>query len=182
MRQKIAIIAITVAVAAGMLGASAYTSGSVDRQSNVDVVTDGSGLIGLEDGTSGDLVFVNDTGALEIDFTNGSASGVNTNATFNLGDTNDPTNASAFNITNNDAETRDISIDYTLDSADSDADGNLKFKIYDSAGNLKGEATEESSASVTGVSSGSTLYVVIVVDTHGLSSTDDLSGTLTISA
>ena len=47
-----------------------------------------------------------------------------------------------------------------------------------------GTANEEgSSATLSGVASGDVHYVVIVVDTHGLdSSTDDLSGTLTVSA
>ncbi|PSQ16743.1 hypothetical protein BRD00_09975 [Halobacteriales archaeon QS_8_69_26] len=164
------------------LGATAYTTGSVDRSSNVDVVTDNNGLIGLEDGTSGSLVQQNSTGALTVDFTRGGGTGVNTAADFELGNTNDPTNQTAFNITNNGGATFDLSVDYTLDADDSDTDANIKFQIYNSSGNNVATVDEESgSKTISSVSSGTTYYVVIVVNTHGLSDSDNLSGTFNVS-
>lgn len=164
-------------------GATAYTTGSLTRDSNVNVVSDDVGLIGLEDGTSGDLVKQNSSGALTIDFTRSGASGVNTAATFELGDPNDPTNATAFNVTNNGGATVDLTVEYTGVTESQDTDANIQFQIYDSTGTNVATVSEEStSATINSVSSGSTLYVVMVVDTHGLDSTVDLSGTLKVSA
>lgn len=183
MRLKIAGVAVVVIALLVTLGASAYTTGSVTRSSNVNVVTDDQGLIALSDGTSGGLVAQNSTGALAIDFTNGGASGVNTAAHFELGNPSDPTNQSAFNISNLDAETHDLTVTYSGAGGTSDTDANIQFQIYDSTGTQVATVSEEStSATITGASSGATYYVVIVVDTHGLDSTVDLSGTLEVSA
>jgi len=183
MRLKTASIALLVIALVAAFGATAYTTGNLSRDSNVNVVSDDVGLIGLEDGTSGDLVKQNTTGALTIDFTRSGASGVNTAATFELGDPNDPTNATAFNISNNGGATVDFTIEYTGVSESQDTDANIQFQVYDSGGTQVATVSEEStSATVTGVTSGSTLYVVMVVDTHGLDSTVDLSGTLKVSA
>ncbi|WP_167768573.1 hypothetical protein [Haloarcula amylovorans] len=181
--MKIAAVAMVVIAITATLGASAFTTGNVTRSSNVDVVTDDQGLIALSDGTSGDLVMQNTSGALNIDFTAGGAGGVNTNAHFELGNPSDPTNQSAFNISNLDAESHDLTVSYTGAGGTSDTDKNIQFQIYDNAGTQVGTVSEEStSASITGASSGTTYYVVIVVDTHGLDSTDNLSGTLEVSA
>lgn len=183
MRTKIAVVAMIVIAATATLGVSAYTTGEVTRDSNVNVVTDDKGLIALSDGTSGGLVAQNSTGALNIDFTAGGASGVNTAAHFELGNPSDPTNQSAFNISNLDAESHDLTVSYTGAGGTSDADANMEFQIYDSAGTQVGTVSEEStSATISGASSGATYYVVIVVDTKGLDSTADLSGTLKVSA
>ena len=162
--------------------ATAYTTGSVTRSANVNVVNDDTGLIALEDGTSGDLVYQNASGALEIDFTKGGAGGVNTAAHFELGDPSSANTSYAFNISNMDVESHDISLDYS-GSDGQDADNNIEFQVYDASGTLQTTASEETGAvNVAGVSSGQTLYVVVVVDTHGLDSTADLSGTLKVSA
>lgn len=183
MRLKTASVALLVIAVVAAFGATAYTTGSVERQSNVDVVSDDVGLIGLEDGTSGDLVKQNSTGALTVDFTRSGASGVNTDATFELGDPADPTNATAFNVTNNGGSSVDLTVEYTGVSESMDADANIEFQVYDSGGTQVATVSEEStSATINGVASGSTHYVVIVVDTHGLDTTVDLSGTLKISA
>ncbi|MFB6171295.1 MAG: hypothetical protein ABEJ23_02095 [Haloarculaceae archaeon] len=182
MRLKLATVAVIVMALTVTIGASAFTTGSVSRSSNVNVVTDDVGLIGLSDGTSGGLVYQNSTGALEIDFTKGGANGANTAATFELGNQTDPTNQSAFNITNNDAESHDLTVEYTGVN-DGNTDANIQFKIYDNTGSSAATVTDESTSdTITGAASGSTYYVVIVVDTHGLDDTADLSGTLTISA
>lgn len=183
MRLKLTALLLAVVVVSATLGASAYTTGSVSRTSSITVASDDGGLIGLSDGTSGDLVYMN-AGQLAIDFTRGGATGANEDATFTLGDTNDAVNASAFNITNQDATAHDLTVSYTGAGASGDGTNNIEFQIYDNTGTLAKTVSEEStSATLTGVASGATYYVVIVVDTTNLdSSTDDLSGTLTVSA
>lgn len=182
MKLKIAGLGMALLLVTAALAASAYTTGSVSRSSTVDVVTDDQGLIGLSDGTSGGLVFQNASGALEIDFTKGGASGVNTAGHFELGNPSDPTNQSAFNITNQGAETHDLTVSYTGATA-GDADANIQFQIYDSTGTQVATVSEEStSATLSGVASGTTYYVVIVIDTHGATTSDDFSGTLKVSA
>ena len=176
------ILAVAFIAVSATLGASAYTTGSVSRSSNISVVNDDVGLIALADGTSGPLVYQNTSGALEIDFTAGGASGVNADSHYELGNPADAVNQSAFSITNNDAEAHDLTISYTGADA-GDADANIEFTVYDSAGALTATVSEEStSATITGAPSGATYYVVIVVDTYGVTSGTSLSGTLKVSA
>ena len=173
---------MAVIIVAATLGASAYTSGTVKRSSTVNVVNDDTGLLALADGTSGGLVFQNASGALEIDFTKGGAGGVNAESHYELGNPADAVNQSAFNITNLDAESHDITVSYTGANA-GDADANIEFQIYDSSKVKIATVSEEvTSDTITGAASGATYYVVIVVDTNGVSSGTDLSGTLEVSA
>lgn len=181
MRSKLTVLAVAIIAVSATLGASAYTTGSVSRSANINVVSDDAGLIALADGTSGDLVWQQTNGTLGIDFTKGGAGGVNPEAHYELGNPSDPTNQTAFNITNLDAEDHSFSIEYT--GADTDTTPHLTFHVYDSAGTEVATATEENGAQSTGtVASGSTLYVVMVVDTTGLTNSTDLSGTLQVSA
>lgn len=181
-QAKIGGMVIALLVVSAAFAATAYTTGTVERSANVNVVNDDTGLIALQDGNSGGLVFQNASGALEIDFTKGGAGGVNTAAKYELGDPANGNTSYAFNITNLDTESHDLTLDYS-GSDTQDADNNIEFQVYDSTGALQATASEESGAvTVSGVTSGQTLYVVIVVDTHGLDSTQDLSGTLTVSA
>jgi hypothetical protein len=181
-KHKIGVFVIALVVLSTAVAATAFTSGSVERQANVNVVSDDAGLIGLSDGTSGDLVYQNSTGALDIDFTAGTANGANTEGHFELGNPSDAPNQSAFNVTNNDAEAHDMTFDYTLDGSEGqDTDANIEFQIYDSTGTQVGTISEESGTFTQNVASGDTLYVVVVVDTHGLDDTADLSGTLDVS-
>ncbi|WP_254534839.1 hypothetical protein [Halomarina litorea] len=169
-------------IVAATLGASAYTSGTVERSSNVNVVNDDTGLLALADGTSGPLVFQNASGALEIDFTKGGAGGVNAESHYELGNPSDAINQSAFKISNLDAESHDITVSYTGAGA-GDADANIEFQIYDSSNTQVATISEESTSdTITGAAAGATYYVVIVVDTNGVTSSTDLSGTLTVSA
>ncbi|MFB6254906.1 MAG: hypothetical protein ABEI06_09875 [Halobacteriaceae archaeon] len=183
MKLKIAALGMAVIAVSAIIGASAYTTGSVSRSTSIDVVTDDKGLIALADGTSGGLVTMS-SGKLNIDFTQGGASGVNPDATYKLGNPNDATNQSAFNISNLDANSHSMTIEYTgVDSAATgDGTANIEFRIYDSSGTKVATVSEEStSATISGVSSGSTLYVVIVIDTTGLTDATSLSGTLKVS-
>lgn len=182
MRLKIAGVAVALILVAATLGASAFTSGTVTRTSNVNVVNDDTGLLALSDGTSGGLVYQNASGALEIDFTKGGAGGVNAESHYELGNPSDAKNQSAFDITNLDAESHDITVKYTGAGA-GDADANIQFQVYDSTNTKVATVSEESTSdTITGAASGDTYYVVVVVDTHGVSSSTDLSGTLEVSA
>lgn len=170
-------IALTLVVAA--VGASAFTSATVERQSTIDVQTDGSGLIGLEDGTSGPLIYQNSTGALGIDLSNASGSGANVHANFEFGDPSDPTNSSAFNITNNDGEKHTFTLEYT-DVQSTASDGTyLTFEVYDSSGS--NIATIQGADSATfDLAAQETAYVVMIIDTKS-DDTADYSGTLKVS-
>lgn len=179
---KIGALALVLVVVSASFAATAFTTGSVERQANVNVVNDDTGLIALADGTTGGLVFQNATGALEIDFTKGGAGGVNTEAHYELGDPANGNTSYAFNITNLDTESHDFTLSYSGSDSE-DVDANIQFQVYDDTGALIATADEEgNSAVLSGVASGDVHYVVIVVDTHGLTDASDLSGTLTVSA
>lgn len=184
MQTRILTVAMVVIAISAAVGMSAFTSGNVERSANVNVVNDDVGLIGLEDGNSGELVTQDGTtGELTIDFTSGSANGVNPSAHFELGDPANGNETMAFNITNNAAQSVDLTMDYTLTNTESDGDANIRFQVYDGTGTQVANVTEHSGAqNINGVASGTTHYVVIVVDTNGLTSSDDLSGTLKVSA
>ena len=180
MRNKLTVLAVAIVAVSATLGASAYTTGSVSRSANINVVSDDAGLIALSDGTSGDLV-TQTNGKLSIDFTKGGAGGVNPDARYELGDTSDPANKTAFNVTNLDAEDHSLDIEYT--GADTDGTAHLTFHVFDDTGAEVATVTEENGVQSTGtVGSGSTLNVVMVVDTTGLTNSTDLSGTLKVSA
>ena len=183
MRTKIAVLAVAVIAISATLGASAYTTGNVSRTASIDVVSDDVGLIALSDGTSGDLVSQSGD-QLTIDFTAGSAGGVNGDAHYELGDPTDATNRTAFNISNLDAEAHSLTVEYSGVTGDAlDGSANIEYQIYDESGSSVATVSEESTtATINEVASGETLYVVMVIDTNGLGSTADLSGTLTVSA
>jgi hypothetical protein len=169
-------------VATVTFGASAFTAATVDRSADVNVATDSSGLLALTDGNSGNLVFQDgSTEQLSIDFTNGTATGANVNATFELGDPANPTTSNAFKITNQDNEQHQINVKYT--GATTNTEENLNFSIYDSNGLVDSVTEEGTTASFTAPAT-KTFYVVVTVDTGGgagtadLTSTSDLSGEL----
>lgn len=183
LKIKLGVIALGLVIASAAIGATAYTSGTVERQSNVNVVSDDQGLIALEDGTSGNLVQQNSNGELTIDFARNGASGVNTASHYELGNPSDINASTAFNITNLDGESHDLTVEYTGASDGGDADDNIQFQIYDSTGTQQAMVSEETGkVTLSGVNSGTTHHVVMVVDTHGVTNASDLSGTLTVSA
>lgn len=183
MYQKTSIAALLVGllVASSFVGAAAFTSASVDRSASIDVATDSSGILGLGAGDSA-MVTQNGTGALEIDAAIGSATGINTAAVVEVGDGASPTSTYAFNVTNNAGSPKDIEFSYTMSGQDQSNADDVTFEIYGSGGNLDSSFAEGGSTTVTGVSSGTTYYVVITIDTTGYSAGDDLSGTLSITA
>jgi hypothetical protein len=181
--MKTLLMAGIILVAGVSVGTSAFTSATVERQANADVVTDSNGLLGLSDGNSGNLVYEDTQDQLAIDFENGTALGANTDALFKLGDPTDPGASQAFQVTNNDAESHQITAAYTLDADDGNTASNLEFRVYDDTGTLVGTVNEEGQTVSMDANPTESYNVVVVVDTgHGaadtLTSAGDLSGTL----
>ena len=183
-----------VLVGAVVLGSSGFSSGSLSREATVEVVADDTGFVGLHDGhPGGGFVSQGADGVLTIDFTAGGGTGANPNATFVLGSTSDPVNDHAFRIVNRDARSHDVTATYTLSGSGGEASGpaSLTFQFFHDEGgddSVAGDQTatiNENTGSnqdtLTGVASGEVVYVVVTVDTDGLSSTNDLSGTLNVS-
>jgi Protein of unknown function (DUF1102). len=169
-------------VAGVSVGTGAFTTAEVDRQANVDVVADDTGLLGLTDGNSGNLVYQNSSDQLAIDFTNGSAGGANTDAKFVLGDPSNPGSSQAFILANNDAESHTIEASYNASTSDAQSTENLKFEIYDSSNTSVGTISASGDTASWNAPANSAYTVVVTVDTgHSstvLTSGDDLSGTL----
>lgn len=162
------------------IGAGAYTSFTADRDANMNVVTDSSGIIQL---TPGPSKFVYKSGGeLKIDVTNGGASGVNVNSTLKIGDSASLDTTNAFNVTNNDNASHDLTFSYTATSDSESTDSNVKFKIYNESGSHLKTATEGTDATITGAPAGEKYIVIIAVDTRGMTTNDDLSGTLSITS
>jgi N-acetylmuramoyl-L-alanine amidase len=181
--MKTLLVAGIILVAGVSVGTSAFTSATVERQANADVVTDQNGLLGLTDGNSGNLVYQDASDQLAIDFENGTALGANTDALFELGDSDNPGTSQAFQVTNNDAESHQITAAYTLDADDGNTAANLEYRVYDDTGTLVGTVTEEGQTVSMNAAAAESYNVVVVVDTgHGaadtLTSAGDLSGTL----
>lgn len=189
MKLNIAVVSAVLILGAAALGTAAFTTASVDRTTSLDVVDDTQGLIALDASPDASgLVTDGSDGQLSIDFTQGGAGGANVNAQFTIGDnsTFDHTTTAdyAFTITNQDTASHSFSIDYTGVTEASSGTDNLKFVVYDDADTLQTIVTEESGSQSLSIGSGSTVYVVMVVDTTSYSDNDgnDLSGTLEISA
>jgi hypothetical protein len=111
---------------AAAMGTGAFSAASMDRDANIDVVNDATGLIGLVPGDT-DLVYeTQNPGELKIDFTSDNGGeGVNVNskyqvgAMFNVGNAlevpgNSPTSNPAFEVRNQSNSTQNLVIDYEL--------------------------------------------------------------------
>lgn len=186
---RVGVIAVVLLLSTGMIGASSFTTATLERDTSIDVVADDKGVIALIDGDSGAVVQQQSNGELTIDFTVGSASGVNVNSTYELGNPNwndASSDEEAFNITNQDGVSHTITLNYTVDSGDGVGDGatSVEFQVYDSSGtNVATEDEESGDASFT-ASSGETFATVVVVNTtmDGVDKNSDLSGTLNVTA
>ena len=167
------LVAAVVVMAGVGVGASAFTTANIDRDAEVAVTSDTSGILGLKAGDAGQ-VYEKD-GQLTIDATHGitnSAVGLNEDANFTIGASGDAANTHAFQLTNSDSQGHDITIGYDIDGSPS---GTIEFAVYDENGKVA-TATADSSDSFT-VASGETRYVIINITTDA--NQDDLSGTVT---
>ncbi|WP_200530317.1 hypothetical protein [Halorubrum sp. LN27] len=66
------------------VGTGAFSSMTADREANINVVNDASGLVSLESGNQGGVVSENN-GQLSIDFSGGDGNGVNVNSQYVVG-------------------------------------------------------------------------------------------------
>lgn len=160
----------------GVVGSTAYTSMTLDRQSNINVVADDSGIVQLNPGS---VSFVDQVdGELTIDVTRGGASGVNVNSVLLMGNNNNPTQSYAFSVINNDDRERTMNFDYVLDNS-TFTSSVVTFDMYDSSENSISSFSNQNSGSAT-LSSGEEVFVVMEVDTSEVNQGEDLSGTLSI--
>lgn len=106
---------------------------------------------------------------------------INVAARFEYGSRSNPVDSPAFTITNTDDEAHTITIGYDRVGAVDSSRTNLAFYVYDATGRNVATVTEESGpVDVSDVAPGATLYVVTIIDTHGLTDAASLSGTFTV--
>jgi len=195
-RTAVFSVALVALVAGAVVTSSAFTSATLSRNANIDVVSDDAGLVELQPGATS-VVYTSTDGQLAIDFAQTGATGVNGNAEFTFGSSTNLTGASgpsdvaahdyAFTIGLNDqlnGTANTLELAYT--DTDSNSDANVEFTVYTAGGSAVTTASEESNGVITDPSTDTTYYVVMTVDTGAgnaatvLGSADDLSGTLTI--
>jgi hypothetical protein len=132
-RRKFVIgLGALVAGSGAALGTGASVSSTMDRDANVNVVNDTNGLVALESKTASDVVR-EANGELLIDFTaDSSASGLNIDSRYQVGDVKPDTNRPArvdpvggtgvvytnpaFTITNHDTVTKELTVSYEVNS------------------------------------------------------------------
>lgn len=202
-KSNVLLVIIGLVVVMSVVSASAFTTATLEREANIVVENDATGLIELEDGET-DAVFIKDTDGdgtndeLAIDLDSSTASGLggpNPAATYKFGDEStfdsDAADTSgyvyAFNMTVTDQMTGSGTTTLGYTDPDGNTDANVKFEVYTAAsggGTLEATVTEESDGSFT-ASTGTTYWAVLIVDTGGgsaadLNAGDDLSGTLNV--
>jgi hypothetical protein len=197
MSNKSSIVVFLAVLALGTLviGAAAFTTATLQRDTTIDVVADDNGIIALGDGDSGGLVDVRSNGELTIDFTRGGAisgGGANVESIYELGDPdNQPTGEYAFNITNRDTVSHEIALNYTVDNGNGQGDGynNTEFEVFDGGtSELVVSEEDDTSGNTITLNSGETNNITVTVDTRAndtsstVDNTSDLSGTLNITA
>lgn len=181
-KRSLLVLVAGLLVAGAFIGATAFTTATVDRDVRVGIDADDAAIIGLQPGTA-DAATLTSTGELVISPETGSSNGLNQNATFTYGDDSSASAAAssyAFNVTNND----DAAHDFTLSYAQSQGSGTVEFVVaYDSTGDGAVDNTTtvtESSSATVNLASGATAYVVVTVDTGA--GTTTIEGTLGIDA
>jgi hypothetical protein len=182
-RRKFVIgLGALVAGSGAALGTGAYTSASLERDSNIDIVSDSSGVLALKDELPSDIVQEVDD-QLVVDFGMGSGKGVAPGSVYNL----DP----AFSITNYDTVSHDVTLTYDLDdySGGSPAWANIFFTVTDGEGDSYSFGAKEQNSgdantvTIPDVGPGETLLVKMRVDVKDDASTsDNLNGTIEVSA
>lgn len=188
---RVGVLAVILLVSTGIIGASSFTTATLERNTSIDVVADGNGAIALSDETAGDIIYQKTgspgQGEVTIDFSNaGTATGVNVNSTYELGDPDNPKTTAGMNITNNDGTSHTVNLTYTLDNPNDDNAGTneTEFQVYDKSGSSVMTISEEGTGAEASLPSGDSWIVIVIVDTtaDGVDSNDDLSGTLNVTA
>lgn len=180
MNRRSFIIGTGGAVTAGSIGSLAFTQASVERDLDVQVVSDSSADAALRfqasEGTT-----VTEDGQIVV---NGVADGNNStdkyltpDGEFTFGDDSAPATTPAFSMTNQLSESRSFDVSVSgLDAANTD----ISIAFYDDTGSELGTADKSSDATGISVSSGQIVYAVVTITTG--SDDSDLTGTVTISA
>lgn len=192
------------AIAAGGAAATAtgaFSSAQMNRDAEIDVVDDSDGLVALEAGNDS-AVWETDSGEMKIDIDpDDNDAGVNVNSRYQIGypkghDVDVVSDApdgsahpeadlsdAAFQITNQDSVEHKIKTKYEAESPGGSA---IWFELTPNYATKDEqikvtEGSNPDSATYT-VPSGDTLGVAILIDTTDGSTSDDLGGTLTVSA
>jgi len=204
-----------------LVGSGAFTSVSANRQVSVEVAGDNTALLRMTpvvhkiEGSDPALVHQNGDGTLDVDVSQGGASGVNVDATTWIGTPNwdqesgwvpvgddnidwvsnhTYTPRAAFGIENRGTQEYELTFEYEY--AGDPGNSEIRFHVYDGASPAFGPGNPTYYGSLTGGGSvtvptgqsgdsfvlGKRIFSSIEIDTHGGSTSDDLSGQLTITA
>ncbi len=169
--------ALIVVVAIALLGVQASSAVSVGGETDAMRVTGAEGPLVLEAGDVHGISAAEDE--LLIDTARGSAGGVAPDARYVYGDVADPTGQPAFTLTNTDDAEHRLTLAFTGSDAE-DADANVRFQLYDADGRHLVTVSEESGSVGIDLAAHERVFVVVVIDTHGLTPASDLSGSLTM--
>lgn len=168
------------AITAGTVGSLAFTQATVERNLDVQVVTDDSADAALRFQSS-DGTTITEDGQLAIngisEHENGGDAYLTPNGEFTFGDASSPSTDNAFTMTNQltSERTFDISIS-NLTSTDVD----FVIKLFDEMGAELGQVNGETDLSGMALSSGQVVYGVIEIHTGPDDS--NVTGDVTISA
>lgn len=147
-----ALIGVGIIIAAGGISGSGITSSQAGTTSGVDIEYHGD--------------ITGDESSFSVD-------GVMNNAVMVFGNHQHPTHTPAITVRNL-GDRRIMVFGYDLDT-DMVARENIQFTAYDSTGTHIGTFSEDSLLE-TVVDDGATVYLVLEIDTHGMSPRDDLDG------
>jgi len=197
---------------AAAMGSGAFTAMSAERDADINVVADDSGLIALVDEQPGDTVHQTDNpGELAIDFSGMSGdAGVNVNSRYQLGEfadkgwalPDDPLAVNtgsnvmedpAFSIVNNDTVNHEITVSYDIDQSDIGGarvywqfeDEARQYTIDLTGTTTSGSATIDGKGADPAPEPGDAVGAALFIDTRDYNGDPDdldLSGTLTVSA
>ena len=168
------------AITAGTVGSLAFTQATVERDLDVQVVTDDSADAALRF-QSNDGTTITADGQLAIngisDHENGGDAFLTPNGEFTFGDVSSPSTSNAFTMTNQltSERTFDISIS-NLESTDID----FVITFYDDSATELGQVNGETDLTDMALTSGETAYGVIEIHTGPDDS--NVTGDVTISA
>lgn len=177
MQRREFVLAGASIVGATSIGAVAFTQADVERDVNVDIVTDDNGPITLNPGSTAAVELVD--GLLTVDTNTANANGLNGDGSFTYGDDASPSSTHAFSMTNNSGGTRSFTLgfsDFSLGGTSS-----ITLSVYDDTGTSIGDVSTTTDQTTT-LDAGDTVYAVLSFDTTGLTDGANMNGTLTIDA
>lgn len=189
-RASVVGLVALVLLASTAFSSTALSSAQLERDGTVSVTTDDSAMLGLIDGhPASGLVEQTDAGTIAIDFERGGASGPNEDARFQFGSDTSPASNHAFRIVNRGSQARQLVVSFSMSGTDGgDPGANVEFlftRDLGSDGAIEDTVTvseEDAQATVPSIGPDDTVYVVVTVDTRGLTATADLTGDLSITA